>query len=139
MFQKILVTTDLTDRTIKALDAATNVAASDKSHIILLHVIETIAGPEDEQLTGFYRKLEQRALKKMNDLVGRTSKKHAHVDIEVRFGKRPDEVLRFARDQHADLIVLASHPLDPSQPRASLGSMSYKLGVLAPCAVLLLK
>jgi nucleotide-binding universal stress UspA family protein len=139
MFQRILVPTDLTDRTIKALDAAVNVAASGTSRIILLHVVETIAGPEDEQLAGFYRTLEQRALKKMKDLVSRASQKHAPVDIEVRFGKRPDEVLRFAREQRADLIVLASHPLDPSQPKGSLGTMSYKLGVLAPCAVLLLK
>ena len=139
MFQKILVPTDLTDRTIKALEVAMNVTASDKSHITLLHVIETIAGTEDEQLTGFYRKLERRALNTLNDIVRRVPEKRAPVDIEVRYGKRAEEVLRFAREQQADLIVLASHPLDPSQPRASLGTMSYKLGVLAPCAVLLLK
>jgi nucleotide-binding universal stress UspA family protein len=139
MFQKILVPTDLTDRTIKALDVAMNVAPSDKSHITLLHVIETIAGTEDEELTGFYRKLEQRALSRLHEIVRRAAGKHAHVDIEVRYGKRAEEVLRFAREQQADLIVLASHPLDPSQLPASLGTMSYKLGVLAPCAVLLVK
>ena len=60
MFQTILVPTDLTDRTIKALNVALNVAASDASHITLLHVIETIDGTEDEELANFYRKLEQR-------------------------------------------------------------------------------
>jgi nucleotide-binding universal stress UspA family protein len=139
MFQKILVPTDLTDRTIKALDVALSVAASDTSHITLLHVIETIAGTEDEELANFYRRLEQRALDRLNEIVRRAAGRHPHIDIEVTYGKRAEEVLRFAREKQVDLIVLASHPLDPSQPRASLGTMSYKLGVLAPCSVLLVK
>jgi universal stress protein A len=139
MFQKILVPTDLTDRTITALDVAMNVAAPDTSHITLLHVIETIAGSEDEELSGFYRRLERHALDRMNEIVRRAAGRHANVDIEVAYGKRAEEVLRFAREQRVDLIVLASHPVDPSQPRASLGTMSYKLGILAPCSVLLVK
>lgn len=139
MFQKILVPTDLTDRTIKALEIAMNVAAPGTSQITLFHVIETIAGAEDDELSGFYRKLEQRALKRMNDIVRDAGGERARVDIEVRYGKRADEVLRHAGERQADLIVLPSHPPDLSRPRVSLGTMSYKLGVLAPCSVLLVK
>ena len=109
MFQTILVPTDLTDRTIKALNVALNVAASDASHITLLHVIETIDGTEDEELANFYRKLEQRALTKLNDIVRRAAGGHAPINIEVMYGKRAEEVLRFAREKQVDLIVLARY------------------------------
>ena len=61
------------------------------------------------------------------------------MDVAIVYGRRADEVLQFARSNDIDLIVLASHPLDPSQPHGSIGTMSYKLGILAPCAVLLVE
>jgi nucleotide-binding universal stress UspA family protein len=61
------------------------------------------------------------------------------VDVEIVYGRRAEETLRFARANQTDLIVLASHPIDPSQPYRGLGTMSYRLAILAPCAVLLVK
>ena len=52
---------------------------------------------------------------------------------------RAEEVLRFTRENGIDLIVVASHPVDSFKPSGGLGTMSYKLGILAPCAVLLVK
>ena len=41
--------------------------------------------------------------------------------------------------QRADLIVLTSPRPDPENPVALLGSLSHKIGLLAPCPVLLVK
>jgi nucleotide-binding universal stress UspA family protein len=139
MYRRILVPTDLTDRTIHALEVATNLAAPADARITLLHVIETIAGAEDEQVTAFYRKLERQAAGRLKEIIARASAKRSEMATEIVYGKRVEEVLRFVRANDVDLIVLASHPLDASRPSEGLGTMSYKLGILAPCAVLLVK
>ncbi len=139
MFRHILVPTDLTDRTVKALDVAIDIAAGDDAHVTLLHVIETIAGAEFEEFSSFYQKLEKRARERLSDIVARSRRTRGPVDVAIVYGRRAEEVLRFASSEAIDLIVLSSHPVDPSQPYQGLGTMSYKLGILAPCAVLLVK
>jgi nucleotide-binding universal stress UspA family protein len=139
MYRRILVPTDLTDRTIAALEVAANVAAPADARITLLHVIETIAGGEDRQLTAFYRKLERQAAGRLEAIVSRASGTRREIRTEIVYGKRVDEVLRFVHANDVDLVVLASHPMDASKPYEGLGTMSYKLGILAPCAVLLVK
>lgn len=139
MFRKILVPSDLTDRTAKALEAAAGISKTDDAHVTVLHVIEMIDGADFDELASFYQKLEERGRKQLQELVSGARGLRGRVDIAIVYGKRADEVLRFAREKDIDLIVLASHPLDPSKPYAGMGTMSYKLGILAPCAVLLLK
>jgi universal stress protein A len=139
MYRRILVPTDLTDRTLKALEVASSIAASANARITLLHVIETIAGAEDNQLTAFYRKLERQAAERLKEIISHTPAKRSEIQTEVVYGRRVDEVLRFVRANDVDLVVLASHPVETSKPYEGLGTMSYKLGILAPCAVLLVK
>jgi nucleotide-binding universal stress UspA family protein len=139
MFRHLLVPTDLTDRTVKALDVAIAIGAGQQAQITLLHVIETIAGAEFEEFSSFYHKLEKQARERLNDIVGRSRTRRGPVDVAIVYGGRTEEVLRFTRAEGIDLIVLASHPVDPSEPHHGLGTMSYKLGILAPCAVLLVK
>jgi nucleotide-binding universal stress UspA family protein len=139
MYRRILVPTDLTDRTTKALEVASSIAAPGDAQITLLHVIETIPGSDFEELAPFYRKLEQQASNRINEILAQTTGKHVAIDTEIVYGKRAEEVLQFVRANDIDLVVLASHPVDPSQPYGGLGTMSYKLGILAPCAVLLVK
>jgi nucleotide-binding universal stress UspA family protein len=139
MFRHILVPTDLTDRTVRALDVAIDIAAAGDAQVTLLHVIETIAGAEFDELSSFYHKLEKRARDRLNDLVTGRRRSRGAVDVAIVYGGRTEEVLRFTRVEAIDLIVLASHPVDPTQPHQGLGTMSYKLGILAPCAVLLVK
>jgi nucleotide-binding universal stress UspA family protein len=129
----------LTDRTITALDVAANVAAPGDARITLQHVIETIPGAAFEELSSFYRKLHRQASDRLKEIVAGMSEKRGDITVEIVYGKRVEEVLRFVREREIDLIVLASHPVDRSKPYGGLGTMSYKLGILAPCAVLLVK
>jgi nucleotide-binding universal stress UspA family protein len=139
MFRRILIPTDLTDRTARAVEVAAAIATGDQPQISLLHVIETIAGIEPEELSSFYQKLEERARKKLHDIVAGTPGIRGRVDIAIVYGRRAEEILRFARSNAVDLIVLPSHPVDPSQPYSGVGTMSYKLAILATCSVLLVK
>ena len=124
---------------MKALDVASGIAAGDNAHVTLLHVIETIAGVEFDEFSSFYRRLEERARKQLDEIVAREHGARGRVDVAVVYGSRAEEVLRFTRSNDIDLIALASHPVGPSQPYGGMETMSYKLGILAPCAVLLVK
>jgi nucleotide-binding universal stress UspA family protein len=88
MYRRILVPTDLTDRTVKALEVAGNVAAPGDARITLLHVIETIAGLDFEELSSFYRKLERQASDRLEEIIARTPGMHVAVDTEIVYGRR---------------------------------------------------
>ena len=139
MYRRLLVPSDLTDHTIAALEAAASIATASDAGITVLHVIETIAGADFEELSSFYRSLEQKAASRLGDIIARTAGVRVQVDTAIAYGKRVEEVLRFIRANDVDLVVLASHRIDPAEPYAGLGTMSYKLGALSPCAVLLVK
>jgi universal stress protein A len=58
---------------------------------------------------------------------------------EIVYGDRAEEIVKFAAAHDIDLIVLASHRIDPSSTRREWGTISYKVGILAQCPVLLVK
>jgi nucleotide-binding universal stress UspA family protein len=48
-------------------------------------------------------------------------------------------VVRYAAEGKVDLIVLTAPRFDKNHPAVGWGSLSYKVGMLAPCPVLLVK
>lgn len=136
MFQRILVPTDLTDESRQALDLALALASPTGARVVLLHVIERIPNLNDSELRGFYDQLERDSRSRLHTLSGSA---HQPGDVEIEqtvvFGRRAEEIIRTAEDSNCDLIILR-HSAD-SKPL--LGSISYKVTVLAPCSVFLLK
>ena len=55
------------------------------------------------------------------------------------YGKRAEQIVDFAAAHAVDLIVLASHRVNPTMVNRDWGSISYKVGILAQCPVLLVK
>jgi universal stress protein A len=138
-FHHLLVPADLTERTEKALQVADTLAVSDTSRITLVHVIETIEGMRFDELRPFYRRLEKKALTAMTRLASRVVEGGAHVESAVVYGRRAEEIVNFAVAHDVDLIVLASHRVNPSRVNRDWGTISYKVGILAQCPVLLVK
>jgi nucleotide-binding universal stress UspA family protein len=139
MFRQILVPTDLTDRSRDAVATAARLAQPN-GRITLFHVIEMIPDIAFEELQAFYTTLEKKARQRMREVTEDAAiLPDVELVMDVVYGRRGEEILRFAAERQVDLIVLASHPPDPQQPALSLGSLSYKVSALAPCAVLLLK
>jgi nucleotide-binding universal stress UspA family protein len=83
--------------------------------------------------------LEDRASAHLIALTSRFDGSGVEVDRTVVFGKPAEEIVRFTTDNQVDLIVLASHQVDLSRPGQGWSTLSYKIGVLAPCPVLLVK
>jgi nucleotide-binding universal stress UspA family protein len=139
MFQHILVPVDYTQKNRSALKLAIHLATPGPSMVSVLHVIELIADTPVEEFDSFYASLEEQALQKMKELVAAYSDTPVQITHHIAYGSRTQEIVRFAQEQAADLIVMNSHKLDWNEPAQGWGTISYKVSILAACPVLLVK
>ena len=139
VFRHILVPIDLSERNDRTADMARSLGELGRAQVTLFHVIETIPGADYDEFQSFYRELEGRASRHLTALASRFDGSGLEVGRTIVFGKPVEEIIRFAVDHHVDLIVLASHKVDLSRPGHGWGTLSYKVGVLAPCSVMLVK
>jgi nucleotide-binding universal stress UspA family protein len=138
MFRKILLPLDLTDKHKKALDTAAELAGAG-GEITLVHVIELIHGVSVEEEKEFYGRLEQAAQEHLARYAEVLHGRQIRCHKEIFFGGRALEIVRLARESGTDLIVLTAPAAEPGKPDVGLGSLSYKVGVFAPCPVLLVR
>ena len=139
MFQHILVPTDLSEKSQKALDIAVRLASQGASRITLLHVVETIEDADCDEFDSFYRSLGKRSWKKMEKMLDPYRGQDVAVEREVAYGKRVRAIIQFARDREIDLVVLSSHRVDTESLDQGWGTISYQVGILSPCPVMLVK
>jgi universal stress protein A len=57
----------------------------------------------------------------------------------ITVGHRIQEIINFAAEQQVEVIVMNSHKVNLQNPDEDWGTISYKVGVLAQCPVLLVK
>ena len=142
MFRKILVPVDFTEKNEAALDSAAQIiggSAQEGSEVTLLHVVEIIEHIDFNEMSDFYRGLENRASAKLFALVERLEEKGVSARHEVLFGKRAETIVRYAEEKAADLMILSSHKVDRDHPALGLGTLSYAIAIVARCPVLLVK
>lgn len=138
MFRRILVPVDFTPRSRRAARVAARLAAASKGEATLLHVIERIDAGSPGAFAGFYRKLEKSARRKMEESLDELRRRGVEASAEVLYGRRVDEILRYAETHRSDLIVMSSHKL-PRLRGETWGTISYRVGLLARCPVMLVK
>lgn len=139
MFRRILVPVDLGPRNLRAVRAAARMAGQSRAQVTLLHVIERLADDDSPALEAFYRKLESVARERMRKLLGRFEGTRVPIRAEILYGKPVVEILKFAAANRTDLIVMNSHRLPLRRSGESWGTISYKVGILSRCPVLLVK
>ncbi len=139
MFTKIVLPVDLTDKHRPALDAAARLAERGGASVTLLHVVEVIPGLSMEEEGTFYGRLERLARSQLQQLGKSLEERKVTWTVEIRFGKRAAETVRYAADTAADLLIVTAPPVDPAHPAAGLQSMSFTLGMLSLCPVLVVK
>lgn len=140
IFENILVPTDLSEKGEKALSIAISMAPENVGTITLLHVIEKIEGVEEEEVKAFYKKLNERSHREMDEVVNRfKNNSSVQLNKEVVIGKRVPEIIRFTHECEIDLIILSSHKIENLQAGEGWATISYKVAILAPCPVLMVK
>jgi nucleotide-binding universal stress UspA family protein len=137
MFNKILLPLDLTEKHRPALQAAAELCKQGAGEVILFHAIETIPGLPLNEEKSFYRRLEDTANKHLSRMSDELRAKQVSCRQEVRLGHRAEETLRFVREQSCDLIILTAPRFREDKPAVGLGSLGWKIGVMASCPVLL--
>lgn len=139
IFRRILVPVDFTGKTLRVVRSAGRLAEALGGGITLLHVIERI-DDDSPALRKFYAGLETEARRKLRPLAEELAGKKVAVHAEIAYGNRVAEILRFAQENGTDLIVMSSHRLPLRRPTVeSWGTISYKVGILSRCPVLLVK
>jgi nucleotide-binding universal stress UspA family protein len=140
-FKKILCPTDFSEPAFVALKRAEELARHFAAELIVAHVIPPLPGPHsfpdpqaplNFEVPLFQQELAIKAEHMLRDLVFHLRAKTRDL---VTTGEAAAEILRIARQEHVDLIVIASHGLT-GWHRLVHGSVAEKVVRQATCPVL---
>jgi nucleotide-binding universal stress UspA family protein len=138
MFDHIVVPLDLSQRNKQALTTARSLAERLGARVTLLHVVQTLARVPAGEMPAFYRRLTLMSERRLTREARKFTEAGIRVRVEVCTGDPAGEIVRRTRGRRADLIVMASHRIDPKHP-TGWGTTSYKVGILSQCPILLVK
>lgn len=147
--KKILVPHDGDQMSDKAVLYAAELAKALGSEIILLYVIEEIEVPatlilgNDRVLISrarrsIARSIEQTWNRFVEDKVKLLSSERIKVSSDIKTGNPAEQIVKFARENQVDLIVMGSRRLEGiSKIVVALGSVARKVSERASCPVML--
>ena len=142
--KKVIHPTDFSDNSKEALQYAIAICEWHKAELLLLHVSEVLefAPPEyymDKDEAS--RQLKERINAAKNELeriAGEHRKAGLHVTTLVVTGKPSVEIIRTAKEQNADMLVLGTHGRT-GLAHILIGSTAEKVVRKAPCPVLTIR
>ncbi|NQT52383.1 universal stress protein [bacterium] len=139
--RRILFPTDFSDYSLNALGYAIGLAEDYSSEMHILHVVpapdwavqfEQVAPVLDAE---FFDQMEQSAAESIDSLAAERVRDRLEVTTAVRRGTAFLEIVRYAKEQDIDLIVIATHGRTGLK-HALFGSVAEKVVRKAPCPVL---
>ncbi len=150
-YGKILVPYDNSKYSKKALIEATDIAKEFGSELYIINVINV----KTDQSPMIIQDQVNKKIKKLNKDVLKSQKNHSNSILqekmeickqlgvnafcEVIIGKPADSILKFARDNKIDLIVIGSRGLTRLNKLMALGSVSRKISEEAKCPVVIVR
>jgi universal stress protein A len=137
-FRRILVPVDFDDQSQAAVDVAVRMARQNDGLVLLLHVVPMIIPAAGMPVyVDIYRGQEDAAKEKLRLMAGKCL---AGIKYELltHMGEPAASIVRAARNNAADLIVMATHGRHGFS-RMILGSFAEMVLRDAPCPVLCLK
>lgn len=141
--KNILLPTDFSDYSKKALPYAMSFAQRYNACLHVLHVFEQRIHPafyilDKETPFDLDKGLRDRALDALDEFVYHDLREKINFRCEVAHGKPFVEIINYARDNEIDLIVIATHGLTGLEYMV-IGSNTERVVRKAPCPVLSLK
>jgi len=131
VFPKILVPTDFSDNSEKALEYAVHLSENCGSSVVLLHVIQTLAsyplfvsGIVTE--ADLRREMEKEAEDRLKAMAQHKGNEKVKIVTRLRFGDPHEEILAGAREEQASLIVMGTHGRTGFS-RALIGSVAERV------------
>lgn len=148
--KNIVCPTDFSETAARAIAYACELCEKFDAELHLLHVIHDYATEWPnygdgvvfpgylEQISHKQEELEVEAINKLHEQLPADWQKKHKVALAVQQGKEFVEIVRFARDVKADLIVIGTHGRGMIA-HALLGSVAEKVVQKSPCPVLTIK
>lgn len=141
-FGEVLVPTDFSSRSDRAVNYAVELARRLESHLTLLHVVPapyaidyTLGGIPD----GKWEEVRHRADQKLEAALQRARIRYESVDTLVRVGSDlHEEMIGAAREVNADLVVLSTHG-NKGWKLLLFGSDAEELLIKIPCPVMVIR
>ena len=138
---RILVATDFSDASERAVNYASELAFALNSELCILHVVSPVARPnwtarvKNDDADSLTELLVRDAGATLGHLVARVAETLPTVRGAVRIGLEAEEILNFARENHVGLIIVGMHGQGTAS-RLLLGSVTDRVLRKALCPVL---
>ena len=141
-FDLIVVPTDFSDRSLRALDYAVGLADSFNARLEVVYVHETLPPISDVAWQGDFGDADRDAITRaeasLNELIKERVPGHVDVKGAVVSGQTAKEIIKYAERDNADLIVMSTHGRTGLK-HALMGSVTEQVVREAPCPVMALK
>ena len=124
--ERILLATDFSQWTARALDVAFSLAKSVGAEVCMVHGIEPIAGGEDASDEEFFSELVERSRERLEALVQRAEAEGISARFHIEIGHRWKIILDLAEADDVDLIIMGRRAYKDHQ-EISLGTTSQKV------------
>jgi len=138
---RVLAPVDLSDQSELVLHHAAALSGSYAAPLDLLHVVEEAAYPNVygvDSLSSSLPNVQDRAREALETLAAELDLRTDPVNVHVLAGNAARDIVEFAADNAADLIVMATHGRTGLE-RFLIGSVAEKVVRRAPCPVFTLK
>jgi nucleotide-binding universal stress UspA family protein len=138
--KKILIATDFSEASEAALQYAKLLAEAFKASLHVLHVLEDLAAHAwttevyVAALPGVHEEMERQARERLGQALTPDETTRFHAVLALRAGSPFVEVVRYARDEAMDLIVLGTHGRG-AIAHMLLGSVAERVVRKAHCPV----
>jgi nucleotide-binding universal stress UspA family protein len=141
MSRRILHPSDFSSASGAAFKKAVEMAKAGRGELMLVHVVSPVAPVAGEGYISpkMYEEIAASsrawAQKQLDKLVAKAKTSGVRAKGSVLEGSAHEQVVRFARSRHADLIVMGTHGRS-GLAKLFLGSVAGRVVAAAPCPVL---
>jgi universal stress protein A len=138
--RRILVPTDFSKHSQNALNYAAAFAEKFAAHLYLLHIVQDLSLYVPEAVAGVpplpaTAEFSAAVRDSLNKVIHENKLERFSTHAEVREGSPFYEIIRYARETDADLIIMGTHGRS-GLAHVLLGSVAEKVVRKAPCPVL---
>lgn len=141
-FQRILLATDFSETSACAVEHAILMAKTFGADLHVLHVLETEIPMMVDGLAylppNYFEEIEKAAAEKLEAVVTQPDRNKLAVTLVMRRGAPFLEIVRYARDQKMDLIVMGTHGRG-ALAHVLMGNVAEKVVRKAHCPVLTIR
>ena len=140
MFQNILLATDGSDHSRRAIDQTLKMVSphKDQVHIDLIYVVDGETSKKDVLKYGDSQTASQKRKEKFLDIIQYIESEGVSTDFKLLHGDPAEEMIEYANEHDYDCVVIGSRGRNKFQTLI-LGSVSHKLVKYVQSPVIVVK